>query len=266
MPLMAKLLNLSPWLVLLLINTMFIGITFLLLFLSRSFISSQVKRDHYEVISTIFARAAAMFGILLAFVVVMLWQEYQLADERALKEGNIAIDLYRDLMFYLDKAEVNNATLSYLKFVYSVVEDEYLAMAQLKRSSKTQEAINELWLNIAIIKPKTPQEQAIHNKMLRNLESLVDLRRSRLGDMGSNVPDILWVVIIIGALVTIFLATLIHAEKFWMHALAISMIVIIIANTIFLAIELDYPFLGEVSARPANYIEILESMDERSIY
>lgn len=266
MPLMAELLNLSPWLVLLLINTIFIGITFLLLFLTKSLISSQVKRDHYEVISTIFARTAAMFGILLAFVVVMLWQEYQLAGERALKEGNIAIDLYRDLMFYPDKAEVNNATLSFLRFVKSVVEDEYPAMAQLKKSKKTQEAINELWLNIAIIKPKTTQEQALYSKMLRNLESIVDLRRSRLGKMDSSVPDILWAVIIIGAMVTIFLATLIRAEKFWMNALAISMIVILIANTIFLAIELDYPFLGEVSAKPANYLEILESMDERSIY
>ena len=93
MPLMARILNLSQWLVLLLINAMFIGVTLLLLFLSRSFIPSKVKRDHYEVVSTIFDRAAAMFGILLGFVVVMLWQEYQLADGRALKEGNIAIDL-----------------------------------------------------------------------------------------------------------------------------------------------------------------------------
>ena len=107
MPLMARILNLSPWLVLLLINAMFIGVTLLLLFFSRSLIPSKVKIDHYEVVSTIFARAAAMFGILLAFVVVMLWQEYQLADGRALKEGNIAIDGYRDLMFYPDKSEIN---------------------------------------------------------------------------------------------------------------------------------------------------------------
>jgi hypothetical protein len=194
MPLMARILNLSPWLVLLLINAMFIGVTLLLLFLSRSFIPSKVKRDHYEVVSTIFARAAAMFGILLAFVVVMLWQEYQLADGRALKEGNIAIDLYRDLMFYPDKSEINNSILSYLKFIKSVVEDEYPAMAQLKRSDRTQEATNELWLNIAIIKPKTSQEQVLYSKMLRDLEAIVDLRRSRLGEMGSSVPDILWVV------------------------------------------------------------------------
>ena len=168
-------------------------------------------------------------------------------------------------MFYPDKSEINNSTLSYLKIIKSVVEDEYPAMAQLKRSDRTQEAINELWLKVAIIKPKTSQEQVLYSKMLRDLEALVDLRRSRLGEMGSSVPDILWVVIIIGAIVTIFLATLICAEKFWVHALAISMIVILIANTIYLVIELDYLFLGEVSARLASYIEILESMDERSI-
>ena len=145
-----------------------------------------------------------------------------------------------------------------MKFIKSVVEDEYPAMAQLKKSDRTQEAINELWLNIAIIKPKTSQEQVLYSKMLRNLEALVDLRRSRLGEMGSSVPDILWAVISTGARITIFLATLIRAENFWTHARAISMIVIVIANTIYLVIELDYPFLGEVSARPASYMEILK--------
>ena len=187
MPLTAKLVNLSPWLVLLLINTISIGISLMILFLSRCFISSQVKKDHYEVVSTIFARTATMFGVLLAFIVVILWQRYQLADDKAIKEGNVALSVYRDLMFFPDKFDANNATISYLKFIRSVFEDEYPAMAQLKTSKKTQEAMNELWLYITKNKPKTPQEQALYNKMLRNLESLVDLRRSRLAEMNSHV-------------------------------------------------------------------------------
>ena len=125
--------------------------------------SFQVRKDHNDVIAAIFARVAAMFGILLAFVVIILWQEYQTADGNALKEGNVAVDLSRDLIFYPDKAQAEGATTSYLKFVKSVVEDEYPAMAQLQKSQKTQEAMNNLWLKIAKIQPRTPQEQALYN-------------------------------------------------------------------------------------------------------
>jgi hypothetical protein len=81
--------------------------------------------------------------------------------------------------------------------------------------------------------------------------------------MSSSLPDVLWDVIIIGAIVTILFAILHGAEKLWIHALATSLLVIIIAMTIFLIIELDYPFMGEISARPASYEGILESIGDR---
>jgi hypothetical protein len=101
--------------------------------------------------------------------------------------------------------------------------------------------------------------------MVKNLESVADYRQTRLKEMRSSVPVVLWVVIIIGSIVTIYLSTLLYAEKLWIHALSISMLAIIIATTIFLAIQLDYPFMGELSAEQVNYVEILKMIDGRSI-
>jgi hypothetical protein len=261
MPLTARLLALPPWLVLLLINTIFIGGSLILLFFFRRCISYETRKDHHGVISPIFGRVASMFGILLAFIVIILWQEYQAAEVNAINEGNAAFDVYRDLLHYPDKSQVGSATSSYKIFIKSMVQDEYPAMAQMMKSEKTQ---NVLWLNIMKIQPKTSQEQAFHKNMVRNLESLEDFRQTRLKEMRSSVPDVLWVVIIIGAIVSIVLAALLHAEKFWVHALSISMLAIIIATTIFLAIQLDYPFLGELSAEKASYVEILKMIGDRS--
>ena len=262
MPLTAKLLILPPWLVFLLINTIFIGGSLILLFLFRHFISYQIRKDHHSVVSAIFSRVASTFGILLAFIVVILWQEYQSAEMNAIKEGNAALDVYRDLLHYPDKSQVVSASSSYAKFIKSVVQDEYPAMTQMMKSNKTKNAKEDLWLNIMKIQPKTSQEQEFHKNMLRNLELLTNFRQTRLKEMGSSVPKVLWVVIIIGSVVTIFLAALLFSERLWIHALCMSMLAIIIATTIFLAIQLDYPFMGELSAEKASYVEISKMIND----
>lgn len=264
MPLTARLLVLPPWLVLLIINTIFIAGSLILLFFARHLISPQVREKHHGVTSAIFSRAVSMFGILLAFVVIILWQEYQAADVNAINEGNAALDIYRDLSHYPNSSQVEAATSSYSKFIISVVQDEYPAMKQMMRSKKTQKTKDNLWLDIMNIQPKTSQEQTFYKNIVKNFESLSNYRRTRLKELHSSVPDVLWVVIIIGSIVTIFSATLLFSEKLWIHALSISMLAIIVATTIFLAIQLDYPFMGALSAEKAGYTGILKMIGGQS--
>jgi hypothetical protein len=265
MPLTAKILFLPPWLVLLLINTIFVGGSLILILLFRHCIAYQTRKDHHGLVSTMFGRVAPMFGILLAFIVIILWQKYQSAELNAINEANAALDVYRDLLHYPNRSQVVAVNASYEKFIKSVVQDEYPQMMQMKKSKKTQKAKDVLWLNIMKIQAKTQQEQAFHKNMLRNLELLTNFRQTRLKEMHSSMPEVLWVVIFIGAIVTILLAALLHAEKFWMHALSISMLAIVIATTIFLAIQLDYPFLGELSVGKAGYVEILNNINGSSV-
>ena len=42
-----------------------------------------------------------------------------------------------------------------------------------------------------------------------------------------------------------------------------SMLAIIIANAFYLIIELDYPFMGSLSAKPTSYIKMLETIGGR---
>jgi len=78
--------------------------------------------------------------------------------------------------------------------------------------------------------------------------------------MESSLPYIIWIAIIVGAVITILFSILLGAEKSWLHAIMVSMLAIIIATTLFLIIELDYPFVGEVSAKPTSYINRISSV------
>jgi hypothetical protein len=263
MPFPAKLLMWSPWLVFFLINLTFVGISLLLLFIIRICFHYEVRQRHNDVASAIFNRAGAIHGIILAFVVIVLWQQFDKAYEDALKEGTEARELYRDLSLYPNQPQVRGALQSLPDFVRLVVEDEYPAMRKMKMSPATEEAMDTLWNRTLKINPQTPQEQILYTKILRTLESLSKLRAQRLIEMDTSLPPLIWVALIVGSMVTILFTIIFGAEKLWLHAVLTSMFAVIIATTYFLIIELDYPFMGGISVEPSSYKILLEIMSEK---
>lgn len=260
MALPAKLLILPPWLLFLLINLVFVGVALSFLTLVRLCFHKQMQQGHNEMANPIFNRAGAIHGIILAFVVIVLWQQYDKAYDDALREGTEARELYRDLSLYPNQGQVRDALKSLAAFAKAVVEEEYPALCQMKFSDPTEAAMDRLWTDTLKINPQNPREQVLYAKMIRTLESLSRLRGQRLMGMESDLPEIIWVALIIGSLAMLLFATFFGAQRFWLHAAVISLFAVIIATTYFLIIELDYPFRGQISVEPTSYKLLLETM------
>ncbi len=258
MPFTAKLLMLPPWLLFILINIVFIGFSLLVFWGITRLLSCKKRRDLNEVASPIFNRAGAFFGFLLAFVVVVMWQEYTKAVDDASREGTEAMALYRDLSLYPNKDQAAAAIQSLIDFARKVVEDEYPAMVKMQRSPATEQALQNLYKNTEMINPQGKQEEILYNVILKDLYNLSKLRDERLLELESTLPGIIWGVLIIGAIITLLFSTLLGTENILLHGLLKSLFVILIASTFFLIIELDYPFTGEISVKPTSYIKMLE--------
>jgi hypothetical protein len=260
MPFTAKLLMVSPWLLLILINSIFITFSLMIAAIIKYCFSYETRKSHHDVASSIYSTTVSIFGIMLAFVVVLLWQQYHRAADNALKEGKEAVQLYRDLQIYPDKDMAAPAVKALTGFVKSVIEEEYPAMRQMRASPNTEQALHNLSVSLARIQPKNSQEQLLFSKVLRNLDNVADLRDTRLMDMDSSLPDILWAAILIGGAVTITFSNFLGGKKFWIHAFFTTLLVIIIGTIVFLIIELDYPFIGAISAKPTTYIKLFQAM------
>jgi len=263
MPFTAKLLMISPTLFYFLINIVFIGISLLLLFIVRQSCPYQTRQRHNDVASSIFNRAGAIYGIMLAFVVIVLWQQYNKAVDNASREGAEAFQLYRDLSSYPDGKQADKAVKSLVDFARLVVEDEYPAMRQMEMSQATEQAMGGLVTATLNIKPQNPHEEVLYSKILKDLEQLAKLRHERLMEMESSLPNIIWIALIVGAIVTMLFSVFFGAEKLWIHMVLTSLFAIILAITFFLIIELDYPFRGELSAKPDNYIKMLKMVGKK---
>ena len=152
MPFIAKLAALSPVLAYLLIIAFFLGFGLVLTVATRRFTDSQTRRAHNDIAGYIFTTVGAIYAVLLAFTTVTVWEQYNGAAENAAKEANAALSLYHNLSLYPDQEQAGKATQSLLAFMHAVVEDEYPAMAKMKRSRATAEDMNALWVNAKKLK------------------------------------------------------------------------------------------------------------------
>jgi hypothetical protein len=261
MPFTARLLMIPPWLLYILINALFIGFSILLLYIVRGCAQCQMRKGHNDVVASIFNKAGTVFGILLAFVVVILWQEYNKSVDLALKEGTEALELYQDLNLYPDQKQAASAIKSLVHFAELVIKDEYPAMAKMKTSQPTEQAMIKLRNEVLHINPQNRQEQILYTKLLKDLENLSKLRQERLTDMESSLPGIFWGALIIGVIITITFSIILGAENFCLHVLLVSMLAVLLATAFFLIIELDYPFAGELSAKPNSYVKMLQTIE-----
>jgi lipid-A-disaccharide synthase-like uncharacterized protein len=255
-----KLVLLPPLALYFLICAVLVGFSLTLLFLARWSIHSRIRQGHNELAGYLFTAVGVIYGVLLAFVAIIVWEQCNDATGNVVREASRALALYRDLDLYPDQTQADPARQALKAFMRSVVKDEYPALARGEESPATQQAMEHLWKSAKNLRPRDPYEQSIFGEILKDINALGELRTGRLAAAQTNLPDIVWVALIIGAGITLVFSMLFGAEKLWVHVLMICLLAALMATTLFLILEMDNPFMGALAPQPTVYMEVLERM------
>src|SRR6476469_774141 len=93
---------------------------------------------------TIFNGVVAVYSIQLAFVVVVVWQQYQATGDRIQIESTKAFNFYRGTRGFPDTTgrPLRKALHNY---IYAVVNDEWPAMSRGELSDTTRKNYQAIW-------------------------------------------------------------------------------------------------------------------------
>ena len=143
-------------------------------------------------------------------------------------------------------------------------------MAQGKSSPEAWATLDELRGTIIGLKPPTGTQQmgydqVRYNEMLEELHSLGDARRERLLVAEQGLPIILWIVLILGGVITVCFTYLFGLENTLVHVLMVAALAMIISLSLFTVAALDYPFNGDIRIHPAPYENDLERFRESKL-
>lgn len=225
-------------------------------YLYRRFISIKVLRSHNEVTGFFFLAIASFYGLLLSFVVFVVFGQLNAIQGNVSKEGSSAMGLYRDIKFYPDTTESKQLMRVYLDFVSNVIDDEFPNMEQMKLSRKTPESFNGVFYKMEHLHPKNSFEIQLVSEMFNHLNELNTYRGLRTASIDTEIPPFMWLPILLGALVTLICALLLDIESRRVHIFLNTIFGGFICMFFFIIIMLDHPYTGALGIKPKAYKEI----------
>jgi ABC-type multidrug transport system fused ATPase/permease subunit len=197
-------------------------------------------------------------GILLAFAGVLAWQDFRDADTAIEREAGTASLLYRDLASY--GPEMSPAQHALRSYVDSVLVDGWPLLREGKRSPVTETKLLTVFQEVAVVSPTDERQATIYREAFSQLNELVSMRRQRLAASRAQIPPVLWIVALIGSVLTIAYASAFVSSRY--AVLMISGTSLTIGLLFLFLLSVEYPFRNRNGVSKEPFIELAAIFDK----
>jgi hypothetical protein len=212
-----------------------------------------------EVAGFKFAVVGVFYAVLLAFVVVAVWEGFRDTEGTVRNEAKAAVDLHRvaSVLPGPASADIRRDVITYVKDVRDV---EWPRMAVGEASDVVAQDLGQLTKSVFAFNPGTDQEMALYQTALRLLAQLTDNRNERLDSADGSVPTVLWFVLIAGGLITLGYPAFFGSTNLAAQVLMTASLAVLVAIALLLGIVFDHPFTGDVQVSAAPFERALAEM------
>lgn len=214
---------------------------------------------HNDVAGFVLTIVGVVYAVLLSFVVVVVWQQFESSDNIAEREASAAADMYRLSAAY--PSPLRQRLRSELRnYVYLMINDEWPSMRLGGISTAARNLTAALANQISSYGPRSSEQLQVQAQMLAILRVFLDSRRQRLHDNETGIPPILWWALIASAFITIGFVYLFGMENFKIQLIMTASLAAIIGLMFTLIVELDYPFRGDTSISPRSWYLVADQI------
>ncbi|MBM2815568.1 MAG: hypothetical protein HW421_2330 [Ignavibacteria bacterium] len=232
------------------------GLSVLGLYLVRRFGPTSMLEAHNEEEGFVYAVVGVIYAVLLAFLVLIVWEQFNTANERVEQEAATVSSLNKDVKCFPEafKLEFKQAIGDYC---LSMIEDEFPAMANGKFSPKTDSLYQKVWTIFYAFEPKTEKEKFWYPEVINKINQLGSTRRLRIMSVNFGIPSFMWYMIILGAIIIISYGYLFYTKRFLSQAIIILYLSAIVILVLVIVYALDHPFSGIIRVSDEPFIGIM---------
>jgi uncharacterized protein DUF4239 len=238
--------DLPIWLLLVVVVGAIAGLVLLVVWLIRRLVPAVGEGFDAEVASQMLGVVAALFGLLLAFIIVIAYENYSDAQSNVTGEADALAAIVRDSGAF-QAAERDRVRASIGAYVRTVADDEWPRMREGHESAQAWEDVDAIFAVLQGVEPKSPAAVAFYGDAVRQLNVALDARRNRLDDTAGGLPWVVGALLFVGSLVIVGYAVLIGSRSYWFHAIGAGAIAVVIGMSLVVLVALLYPFSGDLA-------------------
>lgn len=227
------------------------GAAMALLLLHRIWPSS-ARKEHNDLIGWQTSVTGTTYAVVLGFMLYAVWNDFQAADSNAEAEADAAVNVARCARGLPEPQRSKLQNLS-AEYVDSMLHQEWPAMKQDRLSRAPNAVIESLWTTMTGTPVKNLSEQSSLNQTLAQLSALTAHRRLRHQQATSEIPSILWIVLVVGAGTVVISACMFGSLDRRIQAIQVSMLTLVLSLILIAIGDLSSPFQGIVNVHPTGF-------------
>ncbi len=228
---------------------LFVTLSLISLWIVRRFCKPLVFVGHTD-FGEIFSDAiGVVFALILAFVAVAIWQNYDKIDDDVSKEANALHNMYRNLEAYPEPISTQSKLLI-RQYVQVVITDEWPKLANARQDEKAHRLLNRIKSLILTFTPQNYGELVLHQETVRQLSEYSGLRHDRINGGKPNLTPPIWLTLIGGTVLYLLYLCFFDLPDGKHHAVMIGSLAAFLGLVYYLLIIYNYPFTepGAVSS------------------
>jgi hypothetical protein len=221
----------------------------------RKAVAAGTLKSNHEVAGYLLSVVGTLYSVLLGLIVVDTQGKHQEARAMSQQEADSCLDMFH-LAYAMPLKE---------RIVLHEKLQEYLDVLISKEwTSQTTEGsfgdhakkpFREIWWSLTDYEPQTQKEQSCYEQLLDEMQKLSDGRRYRMQISKTQLPPVMWGVLIAGASLTVFFTYLFEVENTKAQVLMTALVALSLALNILLVALFNNPYKGymRIQSLPFEY-------------
>src|SRR5271168_2123119 len=191
-----------------------------------------------------FATVGVIYAVLLAFTVIAVWEKFSEAQTAVADEAGAisALDHFAEGKSP-EAAALRTALVGYLN---AAITDEWPIMAREGESPATVHALDSLYQAAIALSRTESSGTADMAEVFRQVDEVTAARRVRLHLATGLVPNVIWIALFMGALLTVGFTLFFGSENLLAQVSMTGVLSVLVTMGLVVIISIDHPFTGPV--------------------
>lgn len=216
--------------------------------LIRGWVGVDRLTKNNEIAGFKFATVGVIYAVLLAFTVIVVWEKFSAAEAAVANEAGATAALFRYAGGKEPEARALRGALA--AYLHADIENEWPAMGREAESPVTQRALDSLYQTAMALNRSSGRSAADMAEVFRQLDNVTAARRIRLQLATGLVPNVIWIVLFMGALLTVGFTLFFGSENLLAQVSMTGVLSVLVTMGLVVIVSLDHPFTGPVFIHP----------------
>jgi len=209
--------------------------------------------------ATMVASIMVFYGLAMALIAVHVWVTFEDVSRIVSHEAATLGTLYRNVSEY-PEPERGTMQAGLREYVEHMIRDVWPEQHKGKIPNAGIERMDRFQAVLMHFEPSHEAQKLLAAETLRAYDEMIVARRLRLDAVETHLPGVMWAVIVIGAVISIFSSYFFPVRDARLQATQIGLLAVFMGLVIFLIVALDRPFRGELGIPSTAYQIVYEQL------